>query len=439
VLSVRDVDVEFAVGYGGTCVAYEVFGSGPIDVLLPMGRFPIDLIWELPQLADFLDRLGEMARVVAYDVRGTGASDPLPTSDFAGSMEWNATDSLAVLDAAGSDRASVLSLAQDPEGLFLAAAHPERVRSVIASHVRTSYPEMRGYTLEQRRKMARSLSTPRALRADNPRVAHDPVLQRWWGRARRATSPEAIARQLEWAAETNTEALLGTVRTPTLVLHRRDNHFWDVETSRAAASLLPNARFVEVPGAELDLFLGDTTPVLVEIERFLVEPDVLAAEGRVLATVMFTDIVGSTDRLAELGDGKWRDLIEAHDRVTRRELERFRGREVGTRGDGFVATFDGPGRAIQCGRGIRDAVKALGIEVRVGLHTGEIELRDDDEVAGVGVHIAARVGQHAGPSEILVSSTVKDLVAGSGIEFDDRGEQVLKGVPEPWRLFAVVS
>jgi class 3 adenylate cyclase len=430
------VAVEFAVQRDGASIAYEVFGDGPVDLVLQMGRFPIDLMWELPQLAEFLDRLGESARVIAYDQRGSGASDPLPTTGPVSHVEVFAGDCLAVMDAVGCDRASHMSMYPSEAGAFLAATYPERVRSLILSHLRTSFPELRGLSIEQRRKIARVLSTTRGLRSDNPRVAHDPVLQRWWGRARRATSPDAIARQIEWAAETDFEAILGTVQSPTLVLHRRDNHLWDVETSRAAASLIPNARFVEVPGSELELFLGDTGPVLEEVERFLSVPDVGVAHDRVLATVLFTDVVSSTPQLAEMGDRRWRDLIATHDVLVRAELDRFHGREIRFDGDGVVATFDGPGRAILCACAIRDAVGALGLDVRAGLHTGEIELRGDG-IERIAVVIGKRVSSTAGPGQVFVSRTVADLIAGSVVELQDQGEHELKGVPGTWRLFSV--
>src|SRR5262245_25596583 len=238
-------------------------------------RFPIDLMWDLPQLAEFLDALGRMGRVIAYDSRGVGASDPLPTPLGAAAMESSAADCLAVMDAAGSDRATLFQLYGGTTALLFAATYPERVRSLIIAYLRASFPEMRGYSLEQRMKMARALATTRGLRSDNPRVAHDAELQRWWGRARRlGSSPAETARQMENAAETDVEGVLSSVRAPTLILHRPDNKLWDAETSRAAASLIPRARFLEVPGAELDLFLGETAPVLEAIEGFLAEPEV---------------------------------------------------------------------------------------------------------------------------------------------------------------------
>jgi len=239
----------------------------------------------------------------------------------------------------------------------------------------------------------------------------------------------------------NPDPLFATtaVQAPTLVLYRRGDRYAGKPHAVYLAEHISGAKLVELPGEDNLIFVGDSDTDLDEIEEFLTGVRQAPRADRVLATVLFTDIVGSTEHLAELGDRKWRDLLDAHDRTIRRQLERFRGQEVGTRGDGFVATFDGPGRAIECGCAMRDAIRALGLEIRVGLHTGEIEVRPGDDVAGVAVHIGARVAQFAGASEVLVSSTVKDLVAGSGIEFDDRGEHELKGVPETWRLFSVVS
>jgi class 3 adenylate cyclase len=282
--------------------------------------------------------------------------------------------------------------------------------------------------------MARALATRRGLRSDNPRVAHDPVLQLWWGRARRATSPDATARQMEWAAETDIEPVLGSVRAPTLVLHRRDNQLWDIDTSRTAASSMPNARFVEVPGAEVDVFLGDTVTVLAEIERFLAEPEVHIVNDRVLATVLFTDMVASTEQLAARGDDAWRKVLDDHDMTTARVVADYQGQVVKQTGDGILATFDGPARAVRCAATLLDAADRKGVTLRAGLHTGEIELRPSD-VAGIAVHIASRIAALASPNEILVSRTVVDLTAGSGLQFEPSGEHQLKGIPGTWLTF----
>jgi class 3 adenylate cyclase len=437
---VRDVDVEFAVR-DGSYIAYEVFGAGPVDLVVEPGNsFPIDLMWDLPQLAEFMDALGRVARVVVIDGRGQGASDPLPTTDGAAGVENQAADLLAVLDAVGAERASILGLFTGPSDLVFAATYPHRVRSLILNNFRTSYPEMRGQTADQRRSIAAWLASPRGLKFFNPRVAHDPVLRQWWGRAHRLVgSPAHVARTMEFAAELDTDALLEQVRTPTLIFHRQGNQMWDIDTSRAAAARMPNARFVELPGSESELFLGDTGRVLEEITRFLRGPDAPAdGDDRQLATVLFTDIVASTQRLATVGDRAWRGILDYHDRTIAQIVASYRGRVIKTLGDGMLATFDGPARAVRCATAIRDTVAEHGIAVRAGLHTGEVEHRGGD-VVGMAVHTGARVAALAGSGEVLASSTVKDLVAGSGIEFDDRGDHELKGVPGTWRLYSVVG
>jgi class 3 adenylate cyclase len=429
------VEVEYAVRDEAS-IAYEVFGNGPIDLVVDSGsRFPIDLIWDLPQLAEFLDALGQVARVIAYDARGCGASDPLPTTDGAAGTESAAADLLAVLDAVGCDRASLFTVHEGTCLVFFAATYPERVRSLIIGNLRSGYPELRGYSMEQRRKMARALTTIRALRSHNPRVAHDPDVQVWWERAHRlAGSPEETGRQLAWAAEIDVEATLASVRAPTLVLHRRDNTVWDVETSRAAAARIPNAQFVAFPGSEVDLFLGDTAPVLAEITQFLRRHEASIGDERPLATVLFTDIAASTEQLAAAGDKAWRHVLDEHDETINRTVAAYAGRVVKTLGDGTLATFDGPARAVRCAATIREALAQHGVIVRAGLHTGEIELRGTD-VAGIAVHIASRIAGLAVPKEILVSRTVVDLTSGSGITYDPRGEHQLKGVPGSWPLF----
>jgi class 3 adenylate cyclase len=434
---VRDVEVDFAVR-DGESIAYVVFGDGPIDLVVqPANRFPIDLMWDLPQLAEFMGTLGTLARVIVYDPRGYGASDPLPTTDGAAGVESGAADLIAVLDAVRAERPSVFDLGSGGSVTFFAATYPERVRSLILNHIAGANERLRGFTTEQRKKMARALSTTRGLRSDNPRVAHDPVLQQWWGRARRlGNSPAGIARSMEYAANIDIESVLGHIRVPTLVLARTSvRYLWDVETSRAAAARIPNSRFVELPGSEVDLFLGDTAPVLAEIAAFLrQEVDQPTGDDRPLATVLFTDIVSSTERLADVGDQQWRHMLDDHDGAVNRTVSAYRGRVIKTLGDGVLATFDGPARAVHCAAAIQDALAEQGIVLRAGLHTGEIEIRGDD-VTGLAVHIASRVSALAGPREILVSRTVVDLTSGSGITYDQRGEHELKGIPGHWPVF----
>ena len=435
---VREAEVEFAVR-DGAHIAYEIFGSGPVDlVMLPNSTFPIDLMWDLPQLASFLDSLGEMARVIAFDQRGMGASDPLPTIDGAAGTEALASDILAVMDAAGSERASIITFyTAGTSELLFAATYPHRVRSLILSNLRTSYPEVQNMTLEQRTAIASWLPTPRGLKFFEPRHAHDPVMRRWWGRAHRLVgSPQQIAREMEYAASCDTMSILEQIRTPTLVFHRQGNQMWDIETSRSAAARMPDARFVELPGSETSLFLGDTGPILDEIRRFLGEPEALSnLDNRQLATVLFTDIVASTERLASLGDEAWRSVLDDHDTAVDRLVTVYRGRLIKRLGDGMLATFDGPARAVRCAASIQQALRASGIHLRAGLHTGEIEMRDRD-VAGLGVHIASRISGLSEPGEILVSRTVVDLTGGSGITYDSRGEHALKGIPGRWPIFA---
>jgi class 3 adenylate cyclase len=412
-----------------------VVGGGPVDLLMNFGVWPIDLMREMPQLAQFMDALCSVARVIAYDPRPCGASDPMPTELGAAGVENVAVDRRAVLAAAGSERATILDLAQGATSVFFAATYPEQVRSLIVSHFRPSFPELRNFSAEQRTRFARVLASTQGLRIYNPRVAHDPVLQRAWGRARRlGASPQELARTMEMSAETDVASLLPHLRVPTLVLHRRDNRVWDIETSRAAAARIPNCRFVELPGSETEIFLGDTRPVLTEITRFLQQGDEVVGADRPLATVLFTDIVGSTERLSTVGDQHWRRVLDDHDDAIDQTVTTHLGRVISHTGDGVLATFDGPARAVRCAAAIRDTLAELGIAVRAGLHTGEVELRDAD-VTGIAVHIASRVCALAGPGVILVSRTVVDLTSGSGITYDTHGEHQLKGVNGTWPIF----
>jgi class 3 adenylate cyclase len=432
---VRDAEVRYAER-DGDYLAYTVFGGGPIDVAVSQSRFPIDLMWDLPQLAGFMETLGRMARVIAWDARGWGASDPV--SDVDARFETYADDLHTVLDAAGSDRVTLFEMSAGPYSTLYAASHPERVRSLILVNLRPNISFLRELSPQQRKKLAMRLRSPERLQLENPRFAHDPVVQRWWAHAvHLQNSPEGTARNLEMGVDRDYAASLPTLRMPTLVLHRRDDRVFDIETSRAAAATIPGARFVELPGSEHDIFLGDTAPVLSEIERFLREPETAATPDRVLATVLFTDIVASTERLAAGGDEAWRRTMDEHDRTMERLVSAYRGRIVKPTGDGILATFDGPARAVRCAAELLDAAAEQGITLRAGLHTGEIEIRPTD-VTGIAVHTANRITALADPGEILVSRTVVDLTAGSGLQFDLRGEHQLKGVPGTWPTFAAV-
>ena len=394
--AVRDTEVRYAER-NGDYLAYSVFGSGSHDLAVLQSRTPIDLMWELPQLAAFMEALGRMARVIVWDGRGSGASDPVrgPNSS---SNEIFTDDMATVMDAAGAERVTILDLSNGGASMIFAATYPERVRSLILVNLRVSFPEFDQMSDAQRKRFAIKLKRADFLNIENPRLAHDPVLRRWWERAGRLlNSPEAAARHIEIASRINYEPFFPGVQHPALVLHRRDNRVWDIETSRVAAATIPGARFVELPGSENDIFLGDTAPVLAEIEQFLAEPEIDIASDRQLSTVLFTDIVSSTEQLAERGDEAWRRILDDHDRTMDRIVTAYRGRVVRQTGDGILATFDGPARAVHCAAAMLDAATEAGVTLRAGLHTGEIELRPPD-IAGIAVHIASRVADLARPA-----------------------------------------
>jgi class 3 adenylate cyclase len=384
-----------------------------------------------------MEALARMARVIVWDGRGIGASERI--RDWtAATTEISGDDTRTVLDAAASDRATLFEMNTSAGSAVFAATEPERVRSLIFVNFRMSYPELRDLSAGQRMRLTMTLRSAERLWIENPHVAHDPVVQRWWGHAARlANSPEHQALNLEFAGHADYEAAFSVIRVPTLVMHRRDNRVWDIARSRAEASKIPGARFVELPGAENDIFLGDTAPVLSEIDRFLREPETAVTPDRVLATLLFTDIVASTEQLAANGDNAWGRTLDEHDRTMERLVTSYRGRVVKSTGDGILATFDGPARAVHCAAEVVDAASQQGITLRAGLHTGEIEIRPTD-VVGIAVHTANRIAALADPSEILVSRTVVDLTAGSRLQFEPRGERQLKGVPGSWQIFRVL-
>jgi class 3 adenylate cyclase len=435
----------------GAYLAYQVLGEGPPDLALMPGTFShVELGWEISSFARAFRGLASFFRLIRFDPRGYGLSDPLSRAEEP-SLEERAGELVAVLDAVGSERAAVV--ANNYHGLlavFFAATHPSRTSALVLDgcYARLVYAHdypwgaprdtvERGIAYLARfpdRAAEEGLKSraPHAMRAD-------PEFRAQVLRHHRQTSHLGYAKWgPEMAMLTDVRALLPSIQAPTLVLYRRHDRYAGKPHATYLAEHIAGAKLVELPGEDNLMFVGDVDGVVSEIEEFLTGARHPADTDRVLATVVFTDMVGSTERAAEVGDRRWRDLLDAHDRAIRRQLERFRGREVNTVGDGFVATFDGPGRAIECACAIRETVRAVGVEVRVGLHTGEIELRGDD-IGGIGVHIAARVMSHAASGEVLVSAAVPLLVAGSGIQFEDRGEHELKGVPGRWRLFAVVD
>jgi class 3 adenylate cyclase len=429
-------------------VAYQVVGDGPIDLLVIMeGFIPIDTMDAEPRLARSMRRLSSFARVLRFDRRGIGLSDPVAPNDPPTLEQW-VNDALAVMDAAGATEAVVLASAEtSPTGLLLAATHPERVRALVLVNgfARTiadeTYPS--GLPRETLEAMLESGTDPTTgeltdedVRPFAPSAAGDAEFRRWWQDAgRRGASPATARALLRVALESDVRDVLPTLHTPTLVMNFAEDLAFAGGQYLAAA--LPDAKFVALPGSDNYWWAADAAGIaLDEIEEFLTGMRSGANVDRALATVLFTDIVASTETSSALGDRQWRDLLDRHDAAVRRQLARFRGREIKATGDGFLATFDGPARAVECACAIRDAAHQLGVEVRAGVHTGEIELRGDD-IGGIAVHIAARVAALAHNGTVWASRTVPDLVVGSGLEFEDRGEHELKGVPGTWRLYEV--
>jgi pimeloyl-ACP methyl ester carboxylesterase len=428
---------------GNVSLAYQAFGAGDTDLVLAPGYISnLEANWEEPNYARFLERLASRFRVVLFDKRGTGLSDRIP----AATLEERADDVRAVMDAAGVERGALLGWSEGGSySAFFAAREPERVSHLILYAappriLRTNdYPA--GWPLEMFEEILAgteaSWGTDAVAGWVNPSAAEDEAYRRWFGHMQRlAASPGSAREMMAGLRDLDIRDLLPSLRVPTLILHRVEETWVRVEHSRYLAEHIPGAKYVELPGGDHWPWMGDGDAVIDEIEEFVTGTRPAREPDRVLATVLFTDIVDSTRRAADLGDRRWRDVLERHNRVVRQSLQRFRGDEVKTMGDGFLATFDGPARGIRCARAVVDELGPLGVDLRAGLHTGECEAMNGD-FGGVAVHIGARVAAKAQPGEVLVSSTVKDLVAGSEIDFQDRGEHELKGVPGRWRLFAV--
>ena len=429
---------------GDVHIAYQVVGDGRLDlVYAPAWIGNMELFWEEPSCARFLKRLASFSRLILFDKRGTGSSDRAAEIPI---IEQQIDDLTSVMDSVGSERAALLGASEGGSLCTLfAATHPERTSALILCGAvattrwspETPWAPTRETFETWIQTVGREWGGPLAIELFAPSVAHDQRFRDWWARLLRlAASPAAAIALLRMLDEIDVRPVLPTIRVPTLVLQRTGDRIVNVENGRYLGRHIPNAKYVELPGADHFPYVGDTEAILAEIEEFLTGARHAPEADRVLATVLFTDIVGSTAHAAGMGDQRWRDLLGSYQALVRGELARSRGREVKTLGDGFLATFDGPARAIRCACAIRDSVRPLDIEIRAGLHTGECELMDDD-VGGIAVHIGARVASSAAPSEVLVSSTVKDLVAGSGLRFADRGTHHLRGVPGEWRLFAV--
>jgi class 3 adenylate cyclase/pimeloyl-ACP methyl ester carboxylesterase len=436
--------VQYALS-DGVHVAYQIVGGGERDLILVMGFVShVDLDWESPHMTRFLESLASFSRLIIFDKRGTGLSDRsvgVPT------LEERMDDVRAVMDAAESERAVLLGFSEGaPLSVLFAATYPERTEALVLYGGMARSTEAPDYPWAPPAEAAVEaatdfvlpvLYTGEDLDVWAPSLAHDAQAKAWLGRYRRAgVSPDGLAALFTMFLDIDVRDVLPTLRVPTLVLHRHGDRVINWRAGRWMAEQIPGAKFVRLSGPDHFPFSGDTDAVIEEIREFLTGARVSPDSDRVLATVMFTDVARSTERAASLGDHRWTELLDDHDAAVRRQLEAFRGREVKTTGDGFLATFDGPARAIRCASAIRAAASDLGLDVRIGLHTGEVEVRGDD-IGGLAVHIGQRVSALAQPGEVLVSSTVKDLVAGSGIEFDDRGEHELKGIPDRWRLYSV--
>ncbi len=430
---------------GSVSIAYQVVGRGSIDLVFVPGILShLDVWWEEPVVA-FFRRLSSFSRLILFDKRGSGLSDRVADTALP-TLEERMDDVRAVMDAAGSQTAALFAISEgSPMSALFAATYPERTSALVlfGSLARWTrhldYPW--GFTPEVHQAFFRAVEEGWGTGVTAgwlaPTLADDPSHKEWWGRFERLTgSPGSIVALWRTNMEIDVRHVLSSIHVPTLILHRSGDRSVRLGGAKYIAEQIPSARFVEYPGVDHYPFAGDTETLLDDVQEFLTGVRHGAEPDRVLATLLFTDIVGSTERAADLGDRQWRDLLAHHHSLVRRELTLFRGREVDTAGDAFFATFDGPARAIHCACAIRDALASLEITIRAGLHTGECEMMDD-KVSGIAVHIGARVMGKAGPGEMLVSSTVKDLVAGSGLLFKDRGVHELKGVPGEWHLFAV--
>ena len=438
-------DIRFARS-GDVDIAYHGVGDGPVDLVYVEGAYThLEVAWELPQYRRWCERLGEFTRLIRFDKRGLGMSDRVPGAT---TLEERMDDIRAVMDAVGSARAAIIGESEGgPLSMLFAAAHPERTVGLIlqGAEVRErkdeDWPwgeatdeEAEAYYASLPERWGKGLGFEYLV----PSVGDVEWGRAWLGRlALHAATPGAWEAFARMAHEIDVRHVAPIINVPTLIIHAVDDQVCHVENARFLARTISGAKYVELPGGDhVPWFDPDET--LAEIREFLTGQRETASPDRMLATVLFTDLVGSTERATRLGDRRWRDLLEQHHASVRRELSRFDGIEVDTAGDGFFATFDGPARAIRCAGAIVDAVRPLGLDVRAGLHTGEVELADG-KVAGIAVNIGARVAAQADAGEVLVSSTVKDLVAGSGLEFEDRGPATLKGVPGEWRLYAVAG
>jgi class 3 adenylate cyclase len=432
---------------GDLFIAYQVTGAGPIDLVwAPGATSHLELMWENSYAVRFIERISSFCRLIRFDKRGTGMSDAVKD---AATLEQRIDDIRAVLDAAGSERSHLFGVSEGGSmHMLFAATYPERTRSLVlwgAMPRWTSAPDFPfGPTVEQEQRRLEELESrgprPFELTAGAKewmgKVHEDPAFVSYWGRNRASgATPAMRVALLRWGIQMDVRDILPSIRVPTLVMNRVGDPDAVIGAARYTASRIPGARLVEFPGVG-HLFWDIWEDVAAELERFVTGARVVASSDRVLATILFLDIVGSTERVIALGDAVWRNLLERYYALARRELAAYSGIEVDTAGDGLLARFDGPARAIRCARAIQHAAKELGLELRAGVHTGEVEL-DGRAIRGIAVHTASRIASLAGPGEVYTSSTVRDLVAGSGIDFEDRGMHALKGIPEPRQVLTV--
>jgi class 3 adenylate cyclase/pimeloyl-ACP methyl ester carboxylesterase len=435
---------------GDVHLAYQTIGVGPPD-LINVTAGPsshIEYLWEEPSLARATRRLTSYGRVILFDPRGVGMSDPVAPREVP-TMEQQIDDIGVMLDTVGSRRAIIIGyISGSAPAMVFAASHPERVESLILftpyARVRIADDYPIGIPSEVLdgivARAVQGWGTAETIEVMAPSMAHDARFRAWWAQIERlGASPGTAGALIKMWFEVDVRSVLPAIRVATLVFGRKDQMLMTAAMSRYVADHIAGAKYVELPGADIHSFLGDTEPLFLAIDDFLGSHTYRPESDRALGTVLFTDIVRSTDLAAEIGDVRWHDLLQSHNRLIQRQLERFGGRLIDTAGDGVLALFDGPARAIACAQAIRDGVRALGIEIRAGLHTGELEHREDGGIDGIAVHIGARIASLAGPSEVLVSRTIKDLVAGSQIRLESKGIHQLKGVPEPWEVFAVAS
>ena len=444
----RSHQTRYARASDGVSIAYQVLGEGPRDLVWVPGWIShVEAAWDEPTMARFFERLASFSRLLLFDKRGTGLSDRVIDTQLP-TLEQRMDDVRTVCDAVGSERAALLGVSEGaPMCLLFAATYPGRTTGIIlfggyARREQTSdYPW--GVSAEQQAaflaEIERDWGGPVGLDVRAPSKLGDGRFSDNWARyLRMGASPGAVLALTRMNAEIDVRPILETIRVPTLVLHRSGDRVIPIEAGRYLAERIPAASFIELAGEDHLPWIGDADAVLGEIEEFLTGVRTQPEPDRMLATVLFTDIVGSTQHAAELGDTAWTDILKAHHARIREELERYGGREMRTTGDGFFVLFEGPARAVRCALALVDAVRPLGLEIRAGLHIGEVELAGDD-IEGLAIHIGARIAALAGTGEVLVSRTIKDLVVGSGLTFVDRGMHALKGVSEEWQLFKAAT